>query len=272
MKISSAGLYFFSPTGSTKKIANSILKGMDVYKINTINLTVPENRKNFRAVIEEDIAIIAIPVYGEKVPVFLYSCFDNIKGNGKPLILICVYGNIRSGPVLNELYKLFSRNGFIVVGAGEFIGRHSFCNKKLSIAKERPDTNDRIIAETFGKMIKEKLLEADGLTSIKAAVIPQKKLSIIAKIVPNNNERIITKLPNMDINTCQKCGICVKACPMEAIQPGDFTIDGKICIRCFACVRKCPAKSRQIYLRKKLIILPYFKLYGSKRKEPVIYI
>jgi len=47
VNIEKVRLIYFSPTGSTEKILNYILKGLglDIFNINTTNLTVPVNRK-----------------------------------------------------------------------------------------------------------------------------------------------------------------------------------------------------------------------------------
>lgn len=43
---------------------------------------------------------------------------------------------------------------------------------------------------------------------------------------------------------CKSCGICVKACPVNAIEgtvgKGAFKIDSEICINCGACMEACP--------------------------------
>ena len=60
--------------------------------------------------------------------------------------------------------------------------------------------------------------------------------------------------------TCKACGLCVKRCPMDAIQLKFSTkstnkfrkavvVDTDLCIGCGVCVHKCPADS--IMLKRK---------------------
>jgi len=45
----------------------------------------------------------------------------------------------------------------------------------------------------------------------------------------------------VDKEKCTGCGICVDACPQEAITVDDFAkIDADKCVDCGACVEECP--------------------------------
>ena len=44
---------------------------------------------------------------------------------------------------------------------------------------------------------------------------------------------------------CVRCGICVKNCPVQAIDPASFKADPKKCIACMRCVKECPENARK---------------------------
>lgn len=51
----------------------------------------------------------------------------------------------------------------------------------------------------------------------------------------------------IDVDVCKTCGLCVNACPMQAIQLGDrITIKASKCLGCGVCVAKCPAKALRL--------------------------
>ncbi|MEI6127054.1 MAG: 4Fe-4S dicluster domain-containing protein, partial [Pseudomonadota bacterium] len=57
-------------------------------------------------------------------------------------------------------------------------------------------------------------------------------------------QRFMTTAPCVDKTACKGCGICMKACPAEAITleaPGKpVAIKHAACIRCFCCQELCP--------------------------------
>jgi len=88
-------------------------------------------------------------------------------------------------------------------------------------------------------------------------------------------------VPALDPDSCVKCGICAKKCPIDAIEMTD-TGDGskmpevneQICIGCGVCVSNCPKGSLTMTQRAALHVPPENKMEqrkrisGEKGKEP----
>lgn len=271
MIINSATLIYFSPTGTTKKIIEGIAKGMSLDNINLIDLTLPKAREAVLTEIDDDIVLIGVPVYEDKVPEILLEFLNNLKGNNKPVILVCIYGNITDGITLNELFQITESNGFKVIGAGSFIGEHSFSTKELPVASGRPNYEDLSRAEIFGVEIVEKLKAIDDLKDVHLE-IPKGKIQLMAKIVSENSARMFTKQPKVDKNICNNCGACVYFCPVEAINKGTLEIDENRCIRCFSCVKRCPKKAREIIYKKRLLVVNVLRFKSRVKREIKIYL
>jgi len=271
MLIDSATIIYFSPTGTTKKIINSIIKGMGIVNNEIIDLTLPKVRNTSVPLINGDIVLIGVPVYEEKIPEIAYQFLTNLKGNGKPLVLVGVYGNIGDGIVLNELDFIAKNSGFKVVAAGSFIGEHSFSTDEVLIAQNRPNNDDLNKAEEFGESIIEKVKNIIDLKDISLK-IPQGKLPLMAKIVPKNSARLFTKTPFANMNTCTHCNLCVKLCPMGAIDKDTLEINEEQCIRCFCCVKRCPKKARKIIYRPRFLVSKVLTMKNKVRKEPKMYL
>lgn len=272
MKIRSASVVFFSPTDTTKKIVYSVIKGMNAGKIEEINLNSCDERKRRDAHIKNDIAVIGVPVYGGRIPKFLYPFLMSMRSDRKPAVLIVVYGNVHSGFALNELYNILKDN-FTIVAAGKFIGEHSFSTDTVRTAFGRPDSMDLSEAEKFGKLTAEKL---DHVSEVKDAEIKLSSKTRIAisniinaahNILPQNSGSIVTKLPEIDDAICIRCGVCARECPMGAIDKKSLGIDKKLCIRCFRCAKRCPVKARKIEYREKFIVSSFLKKVGKTDKK-----
>lgn len=271
MIISSATSIFFSPTGTTKKVINAILKGMGSTRNTSIDLTSAHVRSGISPSIKGDIAIIGVPVYEERIPEMLYEFLTSLKGNGKPVILVAVYGNFGEGIVLNELDNITRESGFKVVAAGSFIGEHSFSTKEVPVQEGRPNCEDLNKAEEFGRSIIEKMKKVENLNDALIK-IPEGKLPLMAKILPKNSARIFTKTPLADLNICNRCGICIKLCPMDAINKDTLNVNEDKCIRCFCCVKRCPKKARRIAYKPKFLVSRVLTMKNKNARMPQIYI
>jgi ferredoxin len=271
MLISSVTTIYFSPTGTTKKIINAIVKGMGIANDKIIDITLHKVRDDESPLIDGDIVLIGVPVYEEKIPEIVYPFLADLKGNGKPVVLIGVYGNIGEGIVLNELDFIAQKSGFKVVAAGAFIGEHSFSTKKRPIAQNRPNKDDLNKAEQFGKSIMEKIQNINSLKDVSLK-IPKGKLPLIAKVVPKNSARLFTKTPLADLSKCSRCNICVKLCPMSAIDKETLEIDEEKCIRCFSCVKRCPKKAREIRYKHRFLVTNVLAIKSRDIKEPKMYL
>lgn len=271
MLIESATTIYFSPTGTTKKIINSIIKGMGIANNEIIDLTLPKVRNSDVPIINGDIVLIGVPVYATRIPNILKSFLTSLKVSNKPVVLIAVYGNMSEGTTLNELYSITNNSGFNVIGAGSFIGEHSFSTEETPIAKGCPNNGNLNKAKEFGRNTMKKIQNVNILSDISLE-IPQGKVPLIAKILPKNSAKIFTKTPFADMSICSCCNVCVKLCPMGAIDKDTLEINEDLCLRCFCCVKRCPKKARKIIYKPKFLVSKVLKMKNRIIKEPKIYL
>jgi Pyruvate/2-oxoacid:ferredoxin oxidoreductase delta subunit len=58
----------------------------------------------------------------------------------------------------------------------------------------------------------------------------------------------MTARPAVDRKKCRLCGMCVQACPAEAMKvSGKIKIDYRSCIRCYCCVEACEHRAITIH-------------------------
>ena len=222
----------FSPTGGTQKIANSITNALKM-PVKEVDLTNADTHYNSICMVEDDIAVIAVPSYGGRIPSLATQRISKICGNQAKCIIVCVYGNRAYEDTLIELKDAVEKSGFRVIAAIAAVAEHSIMHQ---YATGRPDARDKQELQNFAKRILDKIKysESEISTPQVPGNYPYKKAGG-ALLVPKVN------------NKCTNCGLCAKNCPVQAINKENFKItDSKKCISCMRCVVKCPQSARKV--------------------------
>ncbi|AFA48584.1 EFR1 family ferrodoxin [Acetobacterium woodii] len=242
MKLQSIKLVYFSPTGTTKTVVESVMRGIDAdsIKLERIDLTKPATRQKPLQTGENDLLLVGVPVYMGRVPEVVQAWLQSIKAQNTPAVCIVVYGNRDYGDALIELKDILAADGCLPIAAGAFIGEHSFSSAETPIAADRPDLRDISQAEAFGCKIKDKLDAIQSVAEIGGLNVPGE--------FPYRGE---TKLWDVDFITvnsdCNQCQLCADICPAGAIDvENSRLINQEKCITCCTCIKNCPQQARTI--------------------------
>jgi ferredoxin len=266
MEVKQLKLIYFSATGTTRKVLESIAEGIAVEDVEHINLTLPESARQTIAPFTDELVIIGAPVYGGRLPVGAINRLKQLKASKTLAILIVVYGNREFEDALLELKNFAIELGFNPVAGGAFIGEHSFASKDVPIANGRPDNLDVQKAKDFGSKIKAK---ATALQSPDA----QMDLEIPGRFpYEASGARSMAVSPVTKEDTCTVCGTCAGVCPTEAISiNGSVATEIEVCIRCCACIKNCPTGARVIEDSMWKNIANWLNENCSARKEPQMF-
>lgn len=216
----------FSPTGGTQKVAALLTKALGG-EAAAIDLT--DSKQDFSAtrLTQEDVALIAVPSYGGRVPAAAVERLTVMHGQGARAVLVCVYGNRAYEDTLVELEDAAQKAGFRVVAAVAAAIARQF-------AAGRPDAQDAAQLAAFGEKIRTKL-SADDLSEPNLPGNRPYKKAGGAGMVPKATK------------ACNRCGVCAAECPVQAISKDDPTkVDEKACISCMRCVSVCPQGARKV--------------------------
>lgn len=245
----------FSPTGGTMKAANMVAQTL-ADEVTLVDLC--DSKKDFRSLVlnEDDVAVIAVPSYGGRVPTTAVARLSKCRGNGARAVLMAVYGNRAYEDTLLELQDTVKEAGFKVVAAIAAVAEHSIAHQ---FATGRPDAQDQQLLETFAQSIKEKLASGELSAPHLPGNRPYKTSSV--SMVPKATK------------ACVSCGLCAQKCPVQAIDRlHPQNVDKKACISCMRCVTICPQHARTIHPIMQFAAGLALKKACSQRKEAELFI
>jgi len=238
VRIDSVKLAYFSPTGTTRRVAEGIARGFGHTPVDVIDATKPEARTRAVSVSANELLIVAVPVYMGRVPDLLSEWLGAIRADGGPAVCVVVYGNRAYDNALLELRDVLRSRGCVPVAGAAFVAEHSFADAETPVALGRPNAEDTAAAVKFGETVAEKLRAIASASDIGDVAIPG--------TYPYGG---ITKLWDVDFiavgENCGGCGLCASVCPTGAVDAADpAKIDIAACITCCACIKSCPQGAR----------------------------
>lgn len=245
----------FSPTGGTMKAADMVAQTL-ADEVTLVDLC--DSKKDFRSLVlnEDDVAVIAVPSYGGRVPTTAVARLSKCRGNGARAVLMAVYGNRAYEDTLLELQDTVKEAGFKVVAAIAAVAEHSIAHQ---FATGRPDAQDQQLLETFAQSTKEKLASGELSAPHLPGNRPYKTSSV--SMVPKATK------------ACVSCGLCAQKCPVQAIDRlYPQNVDKKACISCMRCVTICPQHARTIHPIMQFAAGLALKKACSQRKEAELFI
>ncbi|MDK2963580.1 MAG: hypothetical protein PWQ29_974 [Verrucomicrobiota bacterium] len=234
---------FFSPTETTRMVVRAVARGTTQNTAKELDITLHEESLDGLPFGPNDLLVIGLPAYAGRIPGLATRRMEKLRGAQTPAVAITVYGNRAYDDALLELSDLCTNQGFKVIGAGAFIGKHSFSSIDHPIAHDRPDKNDIRLAEMFGQQIRAILSHAESATHFKLPHIPGNRPY-------SPGIQSFGAAGETDLSRCTQCGHCVAHCPSHAIRMTEKTsiTDPDRCIWCTACVRNCLVGARKIAL------------------------
>lgn len=218
----------FSPTGGTRRAADIVCRALGM-RVERIDLMQHVGPLFFS---QEDLCLIAVPVYGGRAPEAALRGLRVMKGNGIPTVLMAVYGNRAADDALLELRDEVYACGFHVMAGIEAVAEHSLFP---AFGAGRPDKRDAAELAAFaGRMIQKLEANAPDGPVLLPGHRPYRAYGGVP-IKPKAGSR------------CNECGTCARECPVQAI-PRDAPrrVDKAKCISCMHCVSVCPQRARRV--------------------------
>ena len=261
MNIDNLHVVWFSATATTKQITGLIAEQFTAQSVTKHDITknTPENNIQIGP---SDLLVVGIPVYAGRIPAVAIDALNRFKGDKTAAVIACVYGNRDYDDALIELKNILQTNAFIVISAGTFIAQHSIFP---AVGASRPDEKDKGIIVDFAQKSAELLAALENTNNLSDINVKGNHPYVKPFKVPLS--------PKTD-KKCNKCGVCVKLCPTNAIPAFNPRITfGSKCIACARCISFCPQQARHFGgILYRIVGKKFVKTYSVRKEPEVTYI
>ncbi len=244
-KIRKGLVLWYSQTGNTEKIGRSIAWAWEKegLAVDSGDYRDIDNR----SLNSYDIIAAGTPVYYYQVPSNFREWLEDIPSiDGISVAAFVTFGG-EGGNQHNtvcELTDLLASKGGIPAGTAEFSSMISWCvtwpfmnTKQFLRYSDRPGIEAFTAAEKFAA---EAIVHAAAGESVE--VSGRRSFLNIIKGKPSIGfTKLLITGHRVDTDKCIQCGICRKACPVNAISPENGIVESERCIACLGCINKCPA-------------------------------
>ena len=246
MNIERVWAIYFSATGTTEKITKTFASALAEVlqaEMKIYDFTSPAARGSFPGLGPADLAVVGMPTYAGRLPNLMLPYLQSIRGGGALAVPVVTFGNRAYDNSLAELKKILDEHDFVTVAAGAFSCEHSF---SYELGKGRPDAEDLKECINFAHMTAEKVLNvAETCHPLSDFVVDgNPEAQYFQPQDRYGNKFDFRKVKPLTNDQCINCGLCIRSCPMGAINPDDPSdITGK-CIKCCSCFKKCPVSAK----------------------------
>lgn len=234
------GIIYFSATGNTEKIGETISSRMNKLGVQTqmMNIASFSDREENPDLSDYDALVFGFPVWGSVIPSVCRDWLATMKVIDKWCATFFTYGGPTIGISHYHTKLLLNKQGFKVLASAEFLGKHSFnVAKGFNFLPDRPAQNHFDVATEFAEKLKELFSKED-----KREIILEKPENADKTMERIHNAKKTAKewVPSRYGKDCSMCRTCEDSCPTNAFNADTGEANNLECISCMRCVTSCP--------------------------------
>ncbi len=244
-----ADIVYFSPAGSTRKVAQSIEKELSDLMLDGVlwDLSADDDLSQLFSRAgkcgSDYCLFVGSPVYvshpAPAVTDFLQRMPRSLGAAAVPFV---TWGGVTSGVALYDMGKMLQEKGFRLAAAAKILALHSMMrDAKSRLGEGHPDGEDekmiRNLVEAVNTRIKN---EKDASLSLEDLAYQPDEIHAQAQQMNLSVAKAHMPVRKVDGDRCTECGICKEVCPVDALTLSPFPEFRENCIFCFNCVMDCP--------------------------------
>ncbi len=248
---------WYSQTGHTKLYGRIIAKEWARQGLETMSTDIRDiDRETLSSY---DLMAIGTPVFYYDMPVPVKDWLQKIPEiKGTAVASFVSYGG-PGGNVHNTgvaVLDLLTEKGGVPIAMGSFGNMGAFPpdwagGKTDNVLKHRhlPDEGTFEAVRVFADDILKKVQEKKPL-EVSGTVDPR---DLIKGGFATWSIKALSGDHTVDTARCVKCGVCLKKCPVGAINIREGSINSSDCVLCFGCINNCPVQAHEMtFMGKKM--------------------
>jgi ferredoxin len=231
------GIFYFSATGITHKIAQQIHQSLTQrdWEVDLLNILYPWNQKKEISYRDFDGCFFGFPVYAGRLPSIAEQWLEQQHGELTPCAMFFTYG----GRLLeneNQITAfLLKKANFRLVLSSEYLGKHTFnLAKGWNLCEDRPNEADFQVAEKFGARAIRLFQDNQSYFQINLDSF-QYHPTLIKQTTQKGPFH-----PSRMGQSCSMCRNCETECPTQAMDADLGEVDPMKCLKCLHCMVICP--------------------------------
>lgn len=232
----------FSQTGSTRKLADLIAKGLNSsdWEITHHDIS-GSDIPNIEAY---DMIGIGSPTYFFRPPFIVMDFVKNLEGLKNKSSFVFISQGTHSGDCGNWIRRTLNQKGSRDLGYFKSFGRDywlGYIKRGVLFSPDSPTEKEQNSAEEFGKTLIKRYSDPDAVVESFDPPTPA-MYSIERMLVARPYAKLMYSKTFKADNKCNSCGICIEKCPIGNITEKKNGLPkwGSNCMLCATCELVCP--------------------------------
>jgi ferredoxin/flavodoxin len=247
-------IVYFSPSGSTRHVAEVIEKQFLTLGAEVSSFDLAECSNDEAAVISRQMAasngksclLIGSPVYvSHAVPPVMEFIAELKEDVGAFAVPFVTWGGACSGISLYEMGKELIGKRLTLLGAAKILAQHSLMwTLDDPLGKGHPDADDdRMVVELVNHVNQQ--IQVNNPKGIKLSDLAYQTKENHKEMEKISLQTAKAHMPERTIDTerCDQCQVCSDVCPADAVTFTPYPEFGDGCVFCFTCKKECPEQA-----------------------------
>ncbi|MBA3009806.1 MAG: EFR1 family ferrodoxin [Proteobacteria bacterium] len=243
-RVDRALVLWYSQTGHTRRCGEVLAAALADKGIKVQAHDIREFKKQEK--IDFDLLVLGSPVFYYDTPGFVKNFIRSLPDlKGIPVASYVSFG----GPEGNQdnanysILQLLSEKNGVPVGQKSFRSLSSFplawstdtVHEKTWDARHLPDEQTFQSVRNYAGFVLGQIKENHPGTFVKKLTLREAS----TMFGPEWWTKLLVKNHHIIEENCVRCNACVKLCPVNAIDLGQYHVDTHACVMCFGCINTC---------------------------------